>query len=193
MQRAERESMVEGELFLLHPSSQAFLDGDRRGIRARFRFRHDALDYLAMAAIVVGGLVLLIGLSRLTAWLATEGTETTVSAFVVAAVLIGIGAFFINSRHRWAAAHARLIDEGQVLPGTVVGSSGREETTSEVSLGEVPRSYLVTVEYRFSAPAGHEIADHAEHNRPDLRRRELPEAGTAVRVLYLDEQVYALL
>mgnify|MGYP001124924926 CR=1 FL=1 len=50
--------------FLLHESSPAFLEGDAEGLGRRFAFHRDALDYLAMAGIVVGVLVLLVNLVR---------------------------------------------------------------------------------------------------------------------------------
>jgi hypothetical protein len=177
----------------LHQSSQAFLDGDRRGIQERFAFRRDALDYLAIAAIAVGILVFLIDLGRVAGWLPNEATEATFSAFVVAALLIAGGFYFTNSRQAAAAARTRLIREGRVLPGTLVECTGRDETTTEASFGEVTRSYLVAVEYRFTTPQGDEIADRDEQDRPDLRRCELPAAEAPVRVLYLDEQNYVLL
>jgi hypothetical protein len=182
---------MEEEPFLLHPSSSAFLDGDPRGIRERFAFQRDALDYLAMAAIAVGGLVILIGVARLVGGLPPDRAETTVAAFVVAAVLIAMGGYFVNSRHSWAAAHARLIREGQLLPGTIVSCAGRDET--ETGFGAVTRSYLVSVEYRFVNPNGQEVVGQAEQNRPDLRRSELPPDGTGVWVLYVDDERYALL
>jgi hypothetical protein len=183
----------DGEPFLLHESSQAFLDGDQGGIGQRFAFRRDALDYLAMAAIAVGILVLVIDVARFAGWLPAESTETTVTAFILAVLLIVGGGYFVNSRQSAAAARGRLIREGQVLSGTLNECTARDETTTEGSFGEVTRSYLVAVEYRFTSPAGDEIADRDEHDRPEMRRRELPVAGAAVRVLYLDEQNYALL
>src|SRR5277367_958978 len=103
---------MEEEPFLLHPSSRAFLDGDARGIQERFALRRDALDFLAMAAIVVGALVVLIDVARLIGGLAPESTEATVSTFVVGVALIAVGGFFVNSRHSWAAARTLLVREG---------------------------------------------------------------------------------
>ena len=67
------------------------------------------------------------------------------------------------------------------------------ETAAEATLGEVPGAFLLTVEYHFATPGGEQILDHAEHSRPDLRRAELPTAGTELLVLYLNERTYALL
>lgn len=185
---------MESEPFLLYPSSQAFLDGEPRGIQERFQFRYDALDYLAMAGIGAGFLVFLIDIARIAGWIAEDAAPGAIlSAFIVAALLVAVGFAVLDTRHRRARAQERLIREGKVLAGTITACSARAETSAEVSLGEVPRSFLVTIEYRFATPAGHEIADHAEHSRPDLRRVGLPEPGTPVRVLYLDDRTYALL
>jgi hypothetical protein len=80
-----------------------------------------------------------------------------------------------------------------VLAGTMEACTARRESTTEAAFGDVTRTHVVTVDYRFTTPTGQEIADRDEHNRPDLRRTELPQPGTAVRVLYLDESTYALL
>ena len=69
----------------------------------------------------------------------------------------------------------------------------RRESSTEAAFGDVTRTHVVTVDYHFTTPAGREIADRDEHDRPELRRTELPTPGTAVRVLYLDESTYALL
>ena len=53
--------------------------------------------------------------------------------------------------------------------------------------------YMVAVDYRFTAPSGDTIIDRDEHNRPDLRRAELPAPGTPLHVLFLDDATYALL
>jgi hypothetical protein len=190
----EVAEVPETEPFLLYESSRAFLDGDPRGIRARFQFRRDVLDYVAMAFIFVGGLLLVVKVMQLMHGIG-DGDEThaTVSAIGLAAFLIVGGAYYVTSRHGAAAARRRMIDEGQVLPGTVVDCTARHETTTEAALGEVTRTYVVAVDYRFTPPAGDTIADRAEHDRPDLRRVEPPAAGTPVRVLYLDERTHALL
>ncbi len=185
---------MESEPFLLYESSRAFLDGDPRGTQERFRFRYDALDFLAMAGIGTGFLIPLVDIARIAGWLAEDTAPGAVlSMFAVAAVLVAVGFAFLLSRHQRARAQERMVREGMLLPGTVVACGARVETAAEVSFGEVPRAFLVTVEYRFTTPAGTDITDYAEHGRPDLRRVALPEAGTAVQVLYLDDQTYALL
>lgn len=184
---------MESEPFLLYPSSKAYLDGDPRGLQERFRIRRDALDFLAMAGIVGGSLLLLVHVLQLAQGAGPTDASVSAATFGVAALVIGGGAYYLLSRRSAAAAQARLVREGRVLPGTLTACTSRVETTAEASLGEVPRSYLVTVEYRFTSPTGQDIADQAEHNRPDLRRVDLPEAGAGVRVLYLDDQTYALL
>jgi hypothetical protein len=182
---------MDTEPFLLHRSSRAFLDGDRRGIQERFAFRRDALDYLAMASIAAGVLLILVDVARMRGWLARDSEQdASISAMVVGGLLIVVGGYFVSSRHRVAAARARLIVDGAIVTGTIVSCTGRDEL--ETGYGKVTRSYRVTVEYRFSA-GGEEMTGHDEQDRPDLRRIELPPAGTVVRVLYLDDHTYAVL
>jgi len=180
--------------FLLHRSSHAFLRGDHAGIQARFRYRRDLFDFLAMAGAAAGALLLAVNIAQ---WFAGrrpgDDPSALYSSMVLAVLLIVAGFYYTTSRQRAAANKARLIGDGQVLPGSIVSCTARDETTTEASLGEVTRSYLVTVEYRFKTPAGREIADHDEVDRPDLRRAELPTADFSVRVLYIDDWTYALL
>jgi hypothetical protein len=116
-----------------------------------------------------------------------------VSSLVLGGLFIAAGMYYVTSRQSAAAARLRLIQYGQVLPGTILTCSARHETTTEAALGEVTRSYLITAEYCFKTPAGDAVTDRDEHHRPDLRKTELPSAGTPVRVLYLDDGTYALL
>lgn len=181
------------EPFLLHPSSPAYLAGDPAGIRQRFESRRDAFDLLALAGVVAGMLLLLVDLAQLWRDGGSDPAGDALAALGLAALLIVSGGAYLNGRRGAAAARRRLVRQGRVLPGVLTMCSARQETTAEVSLGEVARSVLVAVEYRFTAPAGHEIAGYDEHDRPDLRHAALPDAGTAVRVLYLDDRTYALL
>jgi hypothetical protein len=194
MEQHDVTEAAESEPFLLHESSRAYLDGDPHGIRDRFQFRRDALDYIAMAFAIAGGLLLAVKIMQLTRGVG-DGDEmhATVSAMGLAVLLIVGGTYYVTSRQRVAAARRRMVDDGQVLNGTVLECTARHETTAEAALGEVSRSYVVAVDYRFTAPSGDTIIDRDEHNRPDLRRTELPAAGTPVRVLYLDEGTHALL
>lgn len=181
------------EPFLLHESSAAFLHGDRSAIRKRFEFRRDAIDYFAMLAVGLGGLLFAVNLAQFVGGTKSNEESPAIPAMILGSLLIGGGIYYVTSRQSAAATRARLIDAGRVLPGQMTASSARRETSAEGALGEVTRTYVVTVEYRFTTPAGQEIADRDEHDRPDLRRVELPPADTPVRVLYLDDGVYALL
>jgi hypothetical protein len=194
VEHREVTDLSESEPFLLYESSQAFLDGDPRGIRERFQFRRDALDYIGMGFVAAGGLLLLVKALQLMREVGeSDETGTTLSAIALAACLMVGGAYYVTSRHGAAAARKRMIDEGRVLHGTVVECTARHETTTEAAFGEVTRSYMVAVDYAFDMPEGDRIVDREEHNRPDLRRAELPTAGSPVRVLYLDDRTHALL
>jgi len=194
VEHREVTELAESEPFLLYESSRAFLDGDPRGIRARFQFRRDVLDYVAMAFVGGGGLLLLVKIMQLVQGLGSDDeTHATVSAIGLAAFLIVGGAYYVTSRHGTAAARRRMIDEGQVLHGSVVECTARHETTTEAALGEVTRTYVVAVDYCFTPPIGDPITDRDEHDRPDLHRSEPPAVGTPVRVLYLDDRTHALL
>jgi hypothetical protein len=184
---------VEGEPFLLYESSRAFLDGDRRAIQARFAPRRDALDYLAMVGVLAGGLLVGVTVAQIARTRGTAEAGEAVSGLVVGGLVVIVAGYFVSRRRSAATAAVQLIREGQVLPGMLVACEGQEQTASEASLGETARAYAVTVDHRFTTPMGKEITDTAAHNRRDLRHTELPAPGTPLRVLYLDDQNYALL
>ena len=92
----EQLEVVEpSEPFLLFESSQAFLDGDPRGIRARFQFRRDVLDYIAMAFVAVGALLLMVKVMQLMRGILWGGGGVTwerlLYAAVAAAVVLAAG------------------------------------------------------------------------------------------------------
>src|SRR5690242_2528518 len=98
-----------------------------------------------MAGAVAGGLLLAVNVMQ---WFAGgrpgDDPSGLYSSMVLAALLIIVGTFYVVNRQRAAASKARLIREGRILSGWIMSCTARAETTTEASLGEVTRSYMVT-------------------------------------------------
>jgi hypothetical protein len=75
----------------------------------------------------------------------------------------------------------RLAIKGHIIEGTVISSKG---TFSGLH-------FSLVVEYQFKAPSSRMITDKQEAARDELE--VLPEPGTSIAVLYLNEQLYKLL
>ena len=95
--------------------------------------------------------------------------------------------YFVIWKVKADSAKERLVRNGQVLNGTVVRCSGKMTGNGE------ERWYSVKIEYRFFSPQKCEIISYWERDRDDLANLLLPTEGTAVLVLYLDDNCYALL
>jgi hypothetical protein len=87
----------------------------------------------------------------------------------------------ISSRRK----HRALERGGQLTRGEVVACSGRSGSKG---------AYILTVEYRFSAPDSGEMLSHKQTaTRNDLRGQLLPAPGTPLAILYLDRETYQAL
>lgn len=74
---------------------------------------------------------------------------------------------------------------GTLLVGSLTSASGRWVTTG--SGKSRSRKYKVTVAYRVVLPDGEVIHKNETHDRNDLARAGLPEAGTKIAVLYVPD------
>jgi hypothetical protein len=74
---------------------------------------------------------------------------------------------------------------GTLLLGTVGSADGRWVTTG--SGKNRSRKYKVTLNYRVSLPDGEVVNKTETHDRNDLARGGLPEAGTPIAVLYVQD------
>jgi len=88
----------------------------------------------------------------------------------------------------------RLAWEGKVVMGKIESCTGTEYLTVPDDNPLHSRPYTrVYVEYSAEAPSGRRVRGRAMRDRYDLRREQLPPAGTPVCVLMLDERKYDLL
>jgi hypothetical protein len=176
------------EPFLLHPSSAEFLRGARAEAGRRFEKRLDALDVLLLLGSFISGLFVLVTLVQAGNDF-SNGRDPSARAagLALGLLMLGvIGGLYLSGVQR-ARARRRLVNEGQILTGTLVACRDEPFSASEHETAV----FRVEVDYAFTTPRGQELVDHDEAVRDDLGT--LPEPGTPVRVLFLNESCYALL
>ena len=178
------------EPFLLDYASKAFLAGDHRVLWDRFRLERDRILFiLAGCALLIlfPSLVLqVVALTRPTVPQPSLPYLGGTVALTIACV------HFLIWKVKSVIARERLVHKGKVLSGRIVRCSGSMRVVAGED-GASDRAYFVTIEYRFLSPQGREIMSECERDREDLLNLPLPVEGTAVLVLYLDDNNYALL
>jgi hypothetical protein len=91
---------------------------------------------------------------------------------------------FMGWQIRRCRREIRLGREGRLLEGRVTRCTGATDADSD---------FVVELHYRFTAPGGRVIRDRDTACRDDLKDSPLPEPGTPVAVLHLDEKNYKVL
>ncbi|MBL8819584.1 MAG: hypothetical protein JNL58_26400 [Planctomyces sp.] len=170
---------------LLDYASKAFLAGDRRGIRSRFCLRRE-LPLVILAGVALMFLSIAVVQQVLALNNPVDTQPSGQGLLITMALLIGC-LYFIIWKVKADSTRERLVNDGQVLTGSVVRCCGKMTSNGEESW------YSVKIEYRFLSPQQCEIMNHWERDRDDLANLPLPTEGTAVLVLYLDDNCYALL
>jgi hypothetical protein len=84
----------------------------------------------------------------------------------------------------------RLALEGELVQGELLIGRRIRESAGDAEAGDI---VVVEVEYRAVTRAGVRVDGKKTHQRDDLLNAELPEPGTPVYVLVLDETNHALL
>jgi hypothetical protein len=92
-------------------------------------------------------------------------------------LLILVWAFWVSLRY------TRFERQGQVIKGEVTACEGKA----------MPDHYHVTLSYKFRTPADRELTGKITQERDDLKNEELPQKGTPVAVLYVNDKLYRLL
>jgi hypothetical protein len=80
----------------------------------------------------------------------------------------------------------KLREDGKRLQGQIISAAG----TTFKSKGQT--RYSLTIEYEFVSPQGTRIQGQTTTERTDLLDQPLPERGTPIDVLYLNDKLYAL-
>lgn len=186
--------MADAEPFLLHPSSAAFLAGDKAATRARLAQRRDLLDVLLVAGLFAVFLFLAVTLAQVPADAARDANPAgRLSGIALSLMLLAVGGYLQVRRIRDGAARRRLVEAGRVLPARVTACRYSEGEPAVDELGDEKLAHHVEIEYAFTTPAGTEMRDVDEALRDDLEDRPLPDEDAPVLVLYLDDGHYALL
>jgi hypothetical protein len=185
----QRGVLLDAEPFLLHKgSSRTYLNGEYRDIRRRFRLDNEsAQPFIIFFALAVMFLipVLLSELVKFTSpALRTPETERNIVGFFL---LLIVAVYWILRKSETNSALDRMIRNGCVLKGTILSCTGKNTGNGEEYW------YSVKVIYKFSNLQQIELVGECERDRDDLNGHPLPREGTAILVLYLDDNTYALL
>ncbi len=179
------------EPFLLDSASKAFLTDEYRSILySRFRREQERIQFiLAGCALMI--LFPSLGL-QVVALTRPAVPQPSLQGLVCTVALIVGCVYLLVSKVTTIKAKERLVHDGEVLNGSITRCSGSMRTVAaEGGAGE--KVYFVKIQYRFVSPQGREIMSHWERDRDDLVNFRLPAEGTAVLVLYLNDNNYALL
>src|SRR5262249_16803471 len=83
----------------------------------------------------------------------------------------------------------RLFEKGRTLPGTVIHCVGYGQPFPPSCWeGTGTSSYAIRLEYAFRTPGGREVVQTEGRLAEDLKGQPLPEPGTPVFVIYLDDE-----
>ncbi len=179
------------EPFLIDCASQAFLAGDHRGILwGRFRLEQERIQFILAGCTL---LILFPSLGLQVVALIRPTVPQPSLQYLGGTVALIIGCVYLLIwKVKTVIAKERLVHDGKVLNGSIVRCSGRMRVVA-VEGGAGERAYFVKIQYRFLSPQGREIISRWECNRDDLVNYRLPAESTAVLVLYLNDNNYALL
>jgi hypothetical protein len=191
-QATAQESAPPTELFLVHPSNRAFLDGQVNDFHDRPAWS-EPVRHLGLAGMM---LFLVQVLQMKEPPIPQRFLEEPWRPAPVPVVLcfLGVGIYLLllgaGAGLRWWQGR-RLLAEGQILYGQVVTCSAIPRTASD-SEGAVIRFWQVDLQYEFTT-TGQTVTDHIQFRRGELDGRQPPAPGTAVAILYAAEHLYQIL
>jgi hypothetical protein len=166
--------VASSEVFLLHPRNAAFFDGKEQSLRGD--------TPVIVAVLAVAGIALTI-LGLHFTWALLEGQSNWNSFITRAAadLLISAGLIALDSIVRSRHRNRRLTEAGRLLSGEIVDARARAWT-----LG-----HRLTLLYTFDSPTGVRLKARAVG--PGNGSGPLPETGTAVAVVYVNDRVFQVL
>ena len=170
-------------LFIFDPSQTDFVTGKSPHLN---RFGLYVLGFFLVVLIVVAIIIVVPVLST------ADLGMILIVLLLVAAVVGVILVVFINTYRRLQLFET----QGKLFQGQIVEARGRwTRTTTKDSDNKptVTRSYEVTIRWIVRLPDGQKLTSSNNQTRNDLANTFLPEPGTPIAVLYVDNQTYMLM
>jgi hypothetical protein len=171
------------EPFLLNPRNRDFVQGEARYIaNLRINWSLDGLLGSVANTLAIPGIILLIIFSLPSMHLFDIQTYVI---FFVCSVCLAAAVWGLRLRN-----FVRLSRDGRVIPGAVMKATARHSKDGD---------YTVTVWYSFVSPVGNKVVGKNSMLRSDVRAephrgfRTLPEPGTSVAVIYVDDKHFRML
>ncbi|MBN1202594.1 MAG: DUF3592 domain-containing protein [Anaerolineae bacterium] len=103
---------------------------------------------------------------------------------IISVVAIALVMIFVVLAVDQRSRNRRLASKGQLLRGEVLVCTGHKDSDGD---------YFVTLRYCFLSPEDREITARDRRLANDLKHASLPAPGTAVAVLYADDDTYKVL
>jgi len=185
------------KLFLLDPGYEGTLDGGE--FRRRFASFNLALPKNSTGYGCCAILALLLSVVPLILYFFTWDDEYLTGAGASAFCTVPLAAIFVwiwSRGLRKSLRMRRLAWQGELVQGTVLASRRMRQVIEGSDFDENDNSstiVAVEIEYRAKAPSGTIIRGAQARKRDDLLIADLPEPGTPVYVLVLNETNHALL
>jgi hypothetical protein len=123
--------------------------------------------------------------------------RSTASSTSGGGLLAALDGWFLAVVIRFARQEGRakrLFEKGQMLQGTVVRCAGYDQPFPPSTWeGTGSFVYAIRLEYSFRTPVGREVIRTEGRLAEDMQGQPLPEPGTPVLVMYLDDENYEVL
>lgn len=166
---------MERDIFLLHPENRDLLTG-------KCSTPGSLCD---RACTFCSGSLMFLGMALYVLWMDWDkvggNSRNALLGGVVFLVVAG-GLAALAYRAYYLARLRR--DHGRLLQGRIISCTGGSDAEG---------TFGIEILYAFVTPEGNMIEAKEAEDREDLRRVPLPEAGTAVAVLYASEKNFVLL
>jgi hypothetical protein len=180
---------VDDTLFLLDPDYTDFKPG-----KSHVKFESLTEGNGCLAAFAFFLLIAMLGWLGLIASSILSNTVRDGSALVlgvfmmvcggsIAIIGVFLSGWVLVQYLRGVFHHRRLNKYALILDGDIIEARWRTEDRLE----------KFHVRYGFTAPDGKTCYGRQQRHRPDLKDKALPEAGTPVHILYVDQWTYLML
>ncbi|MBA3870941.1 MAG: hypothetical protein H0X30_17500 [Anaerolineae bacterium] len=116
----------------------------------------------------------------------------TVAVKIGLIALVTVGPFSLIFSVRTNKRYKQLTTKGVLLNGTI-SAIYNEDVRYWTRSGEARGPNYIFVTYSFTSPNGHTLSGEQMRARDDLRDKPLLPVGTAIRVLYADDDTHVML
>jgi hypothetical protein len=180
-----------GEFFLLRPENRGFVQGQTQQLPSPLGGLATGCVWAVVGLFMFGAVMGLVTVARNWIQYAASGGDSglepvsmligTGGALLFCLLPVSVAAVLLYAARR----QKRLAAEGRMITGEIVGASGRRDSEGD---------FILTARVRFRSPQTRKWIERTYRpRRDDLERKPLPEPGTQVHVLYIDDRTHQAL